>query len=84
MSPGGRHRRREREVGSVAAGNAFCSIASLAAGALGLAASSTLVADGPAAFAAVGLAGVYAPMAVAFTARGVPARSPAGWRSRPR
>lgn len=56
---------------AVAAGNAFCSIASLAAGTLGLAALiHPLVADGPAAFAAVGLAGVYAPLAVAFTARG--------------
>ena len=56
---------------TVAAGNAFCSIASLAAGTLGLAALiHPLVADGPATFAAVGLAGVYAPLAVAFTARG--------------
>jgi cation:H+ antiporter len=56
---------------TLAAGNAFCSIASMAAGALGLAALiHPLVADGPAAFASAGLAGVYAPIAVVFAARG--------------
>jgi cation:H+ antiporter len=58
------------QAATLAAGNAFCTVAFMAAGALGLAAIiHPLVADGPAAFAAAGLAGVYAPLAVAFTAR---------------
>ena len=56
---------------SVAAGNALAASPSLAAGALGLAALiHPLVADGSASFASIGLAGVYAPLAVAFAARG--------------
>jgi Ca2+/Na+ antiporter len=59
------------EAATLAAGNALCSIAAMAAGALGLAAIiHPLVADGPATFAAAGLAGVYAPIAAAFVARG--------------
>jgi Ca2+/Na+ antiporter len=67
------------EASTLAAGNALCSIASLAGGTLGLAALiHPLVADGPAAFASVGVAAVYAPIAVAFTARGSAGRVAGG------
>jgi Ca2+/Na+ antiporter len=62
--PEGRH-------ASAAAGQAFAAVASMAAGALGLAALiHPLSADGTASFAAIGLTGVYAPIAAVFVARG--------------
>jgi len=67
------------EAATLAAGNALCSIASMAAGALGLAAIiHPLFADGPATFAAAGLAGVYAPVAAAFAFRGKAGRVAGG------
>jgi hypothetical protein len=64
QDPGGRR-------STAAAGQAFATVSSMAAGTLGLAALiHPLVADGAAQFAAIALAGVYAPLAAAFAARG--------------